>query len=112
MPTPQVLRAQTPSGPADPSADLAALYLHVRDHSRRLAAPLGAEDAQLQSMPEASPAKWHLAHTSWFFARFVLEDPDAIPAGWDVLFTSHSLTAGQRPPPPPPPPLSPPTPPA
>ena len=81
--------------PEDDAA-LRAQYLLVRGRSRQLAAPLSAEDAQLQSMPEASPAKWHLAHTTWFFARFVLEAPSAIPDGWDVLFNSYYVGAGER----------------
>ena len=77
--------------------DLAARYAEVRAHTVLLAAPLSPEDAQLQSMPEASPAKWHLAHTSWFFSRFVLGDaPGAMPDGWDYLFNSYYVGAGER----------------
>ena len=53
-------------------AELAARYRRVRALSERLRAPLSAEDCQAQSMPDASPAKWHLAHTAWFFETFVL----------------------------------------
>jgi ergothioneine biosynthesis protein EgtB len=47
-------------------------YVRVRQLTSQLAEPLTAEDAALQSMPLASPAKWHLAHTTWFFEEFVL----------------------------------------
>ena len=93
MPSP---RASTTGPDPATAAALRARYLRVRERSRRLATPLSAEDAQLQSMPDASPAKWHLAHTTWFFARFVLADPSAIPAGWDGLFNSYYVGAGER----------------
>jgi ergothioneine biosynthesis protein EgtB len=51
---------------------LAARYRAVRALSERLAAPLSAEDQNIQSMPDASPTKWHLAHTTWFFEQLVL----------------------------------------
>ncbi len=83
--------------PAGMASDLAARYAEVRAHTVALAAPLSPEDAQLQSMPDASPAKWHLAHTTWFFSRFVLGDaPTAMPAGWDYLFNSYYVGAGER----------------
>ncbi len=52
--------------------DLAARYRAVRATSVALAAPLAPEDQQVQSMPDCSPAKWHLGHVSWFFETFVL----------------------------------------
>ena len=55
------------------AAALARRYDAVRARSVELAAPLSAEDCCVQSMPDASPTKWHLAHTSWFFDVFVLE---------------------------------------
>jgi ergothioneine biosynthesis protein EgtB len=66
---------QTPTA-ADTRADdrLSAMdrYRHVRRHSEELAAPLPAEDQVIQPMPDASPTKWHLAHTAWFFETFLL----------------------------------------
>jgi len=44
----------------------------IRESSMRITARLSAEDQMLQSMPDASPAKWHLAHTTWFFETFIL----------------------------------------
>lgn len=52
---------------------LLAAYESVRATTIRLVAPLSAEDCAVQAMPDASPAKWHLAHTTWFFEAFVLE---------------------------------------
>ena len=49
------------------------LYRTVRDTTERLCAPLAVEDYVVQAMPDVSPAKWHLAHTTWFFETFVLE---------------------------------------
>ncbi len=84
-------------GGAIAAAELAGRYARVRARTMALAAPLSPEDAQVQSMPDASPAKWHLAHTTWFFSRFVLGDaPEAMPTGWDHLFNSYYVGAGER----------------
>lgn len=52
--------------------ELQHAYDEVRQHSLALAEPLSAEDQNVQSMPDASPTKWHLAHTTWFFETVVL----------------------------------------
>jgi ergothioneine biosynthesis protein EgtB len=75
-------------------------FARVRADSMELAAPLSAEDACVQSMPDASPAKWHLAHTTWFFETFVLErfEPGFKPfrAEFRVLFNSYYNNVGDR----------------
>jgi len=52
---------------------LRARFRDVRDFSKLLTRDLEAEDCVVQSMPDVSPTKWHLAHTTWFFETFVLK---------------------------------------
>jgi ergothioneine biosynthesis protein EgtB len=84
---------------SEPSA-LASRFAAVRALSRGLAAPLSDADATVQSMEDASPAKWHLAHTSWFFETFVLRD--FVPGyalhdeRFPFLFNSYYEAEGQR----------------
>ncbi|KIQ96194.1 hypothetical protein TI01_2276 [Lysobacter sp. A03] len=69
----------------------------MRERSVALAAPVSAEDAMLQSMEETSPTKWHLAHTTWFFERFVLAEStgyEPVNADWDYLFNSYYQSVG------------------
>ena len=79
---------------------VARRYARVRARTETLAAPLSAEDAMVQSMPDASPTKWHLAHTTWFFAEFVLArfDPGYLwpDERWRVLFNSYYEAVGPR----------------
>ncbi len=78
---------------------LADTYLAVRAHSEKLAAPLSAEDCILQSMPDASPVKWHLAHTTWFFETVILaRQPGYKPADprFAYLFNSYYEALGPR----------------
>jgi ergothioneine biosynthesis protein EgtB len=56
------------------AATFLARYKAVRQATRKLCAPLSPEDLMVQSCPEASPVKWHLAHTTWFFETFVLRE--------------------------------------
>jgi ergothioneine biosynthesis protein EgtB len=85
------------SGVVSTPASLAQRYSLVRQHSLTLAAPLSAEDAMVQSMADASPSKWHLAHTTWFFEKFVLAtQPGYQPLfpEWDFLFNSYYQSMG------------------
>ena len=79
---------------------LAARYAAVRQASLDLAAPLSPEDCQLQSMADASPTKWHLAHITWFFETFLLERFEAGFAAFDpafrVLFNSYYQGVGAQ----------------
>ena len=79
---------------------LAERYEAVRRATRQLVRPLSPEDCTVQSMPDASPAKWHLAHTSWFFETFILEHfvPDYRPfhPAYRALFNSYYNTVGDK----------------
>ncbi len=84
----------------DDQCDLAERYRTVRAGSLARAAPLSAEDQQAQSMPDASPTKWHLAHVTWFFETFLLVphlpgyrmfDPSFV-----YLFNSYYEAVGPR----------------
>jgi len=63
------------------TTSLAEQYRAVRAYTERLCDPLETEDYVVSSMPDVSPTKWHLAHTSWFFETFVLapNDPAYVP---------------------------------
>jgi ergothioneine biosynthesis protein EgtB len=82
------------------SDSLARRFAAVRRLSLDIAAPLSDADACLQPMPDASPAKWHLAHTNWFFETFLLRDhvPDyrAHDESWAYLFNSYYEGEGAR----------------
>lgn len=75
-------------------------YQEVRDLTETLASPLSAEDCAVQSMPEASPVKWHLAHTSWFFETFVLRSYRSgyhtFDDHYSYLFNSYYNSVGDR----------------
>ena len=89
-----------PDGHSSSSAELRKRFARVRAHSVALAAPLSAEDQCVQSMPDASPTKWHLAHTSWFFEAVVLvpHRPDYQPFDrrFFHLFNSYYESLGPR----------------
>jgi ergothioneine biosynthesis protein EgtB len=80
--------------------DLQQAYREVRDYTDKLVCPLSPEDQQVQSMPDASPTKWHLAHTTWFFETMLL-----VPHGsgytlfhenYAYLFNSYYEILGPR----------------
>ncbi len=75
-------------------------FLAVRQLSERLARPLSPEDQTVQSMPDASPTKWHLAHTTWFFETFVLRPHVAgyrpFDPAYEYLFNSYYEAVGPR----------------
>ncbi|MBH1958054.1 MAG: ergothioneine biosynthesis protein EgtB [Burkholderiales bacterium] len=79
---------------------LARRFQQVRAQTERLIEPLSAEDCQLQSMPDASPAKWHLAHLTWFFETFVLERFESgfkpFDRSFRVLFNSYYNGVGDK----------------
>ena len=72
----------------------------TRQLSEALVAPLSDADATIQSMPDASPAKWHLAHTTWFFETFLLRDHlegyTRYDERWAFLFNSYYEAEGAR----------------
>ena len=75
--------------------ELKARYAQVRQRSLELVAPLQPEDVCLQGMADASPPKWHLGHTTWFFEQFVLRSPVS-PDAWGFLFNSYYDSVGAR----------------
>jgi ergothioneine biosynthesis protein EgtB len=87
-------------GARDLDADtLHRRYERIRGRTLALAEPLAPEDMVVQSMPDVSPTKWHLAHVTWFFERFVLKSHlpgyRELEPRYDYLFNSYYYTAGQ-----------------
>jgi ergothioneine biosynthesis protein EgtB len=82
------------------STPVARVYAEVRRASETLCTPLAVDDYMLQSMPDASPVKWHLAHTSWFFETFVLAnelpDYEVFRPEFQFLFNSYYNAVGPR----------------
>ncbi len=109
QPRPELLRdppdlpsqaaARAPASAPTPT-DWRARYQSVRSWTEKLCAPLEIEDYVVQSMPDASPAKWHLAHTSWFFETFVLlpraRGYTQFHPQFAVLFNSYYEAVGPR----------------
>lgn len=99
--------AAAPTHPSRPSAPAGGgterwieRFRNSRDLTEALAAPLGAEDQVVQSMPDVSPTKWHRAHTTWFYETFLLgaHQPHhrVVHPGYDYLFNSYYEQVGPR----------------
>jgi ergothioneine biosynthesis protein EgtB len=82
-----------------PATPLGVRYGAIRARTESLCEPLAVEDYGVQSMPDASPAKWHLAHTSWFFETFVLKRTAGyrpFHPQYELLFNSYYNTVGAQ----------------
>src|SRR5262249_10637998 len=90
----------TRAEPNDPRARWRDAFRAVRAETERRAAPLSAEDQLVQSMADASPTKWHRAHTTWFFEQFLLvphlPDYRVFDEEFAYLFNSYYVAAGPR----------------
>src|SRR5260370_39528720 len=82
------------------SSPLRDRYQEIRRTTPELTKPFSAEDQMLQSMPDASPAKWHLAHTTWFFETFILSPYVAgyrsFDSRYQYLFNSYYKQLGSH----------------
>ncbi len=102
---PRLSATETEIGPCPDALDadprpLIAAFDEVRATTESLVEPLTPEDMVVQSMPDASPARWHLAHSTWFFETFILAQvrPDHPPfhPGFGYLFNSYYNAIGER----------------
>lgn len=88
-----------PRSRASAPQTLAHAYKAMRQHTQTLISALSPEDMVVQSMPDASPTKWHLAHTTWFFETFLLsemEDYEVFDPTYAYLFNSYYEALGPR----------------
>ncbi|GAA5523578.1 hercynine oxygenase [Microbulbifer aestuariivivens] len=88
-----------PEVPKETQFDLLSRYRSVRAETEQLATPLSAEDMQIQSMADASPTKWHLAHTTWFYETFILRELNpqyrVFDPRYHEIFNSYYHSLGQ-----------------
>jgi hypothetical protein len=85
---------RAPTSEPPPCDDLLVAFRAARALTLELARPLSAEDQQAQAFPDASPTKWHLAHTTWFFERFVVSA--VVDPRWEFAFNSYYEAVGPR----------------
>ena len=73
-------------------------YQRVRRFTDLITAPLSAEDCMVQSMPDVSPTRWHMAHTTWFFETFILchEEGSVFDQEFNYLFNSYYNAIGKQ----------------
>src|SRR6516162_8608326 len=92
--------ALTSAAAEEPRSYWLQAFRRVRAETERRAAVLSAEDQVVQSMPEASPTKWHRAHVTWFFEQFLLRPHLASYRVFDerfaFLYNSYYVSAGPR----------------
>ena len=90
----------SPQGVPQTVSGLLSAFKRVRAYSRDLAQPLSDADATVQSMEDASPSKWHLAHVTWFLECFILKPHlpgyDVFDEKYEYLFNSYYDTVGER----------------
>ena len=100
MNAPLVLTPKPHSNPLSNRQQIAQSLFHTRHQTSRLAAPLGVEDQAAQANEDASPTKWHLAHTTWFFETFVLQPflpgYKTFDARFNYCFNSYYEAQGER----------------
>src|SRR5262245_14761646 len=98
--TRQLAATRAPAPESDERAGWYAVFHNVRSETERRAALLSAEDQMVQSMADASPTKWHRAHTTWFFEQFVLvphlKNYQVFDQDFAFLFNSYYVAAGPR----------------
>ena len=94
------MAAATPRPVRQPESSLAERYRATRALTEALLEPLSEADATIQSMPDASPAKWHAAHVTWFWETFLLRDHlggyELFNDRWPFLFNSYYEAEGER----------------
>jgi len=99
MTTESIVASSTTPATLTPDGSLCAAFERIRNTTRALSAPLHAEDMVVQTMPDVSPTKWHLAHTTWFFEEFILREHAPgyreFHPQYGELFNSYYQAVGQ-----------------